>query len=33
MVFREQAGVWPLALRDVVFMVLAIHGYIKWGHK
>lgn len=33
MIFRDHADVWPLALRDVVFMVLAVEGYIKWGRK
>ena len=24
-------GIWSLLVRDVIFFVLAIEGYIKWG--
>jgi len=27
------AGIWSLALRDAIFLVLAIEGWIKWGKK
>jgi len=27
------AAMWPLAARDLVFMVLAVHGWWCWGRK
>ena len=27
------AGLWSLAIRDAVFLVLAVEGWIKWGRK
>jgi hypothetical protein len=27
------AGIWSLAARDVVFLVLAVHGFICWRRK
>lgn len=27
------AGLWSLAGRDAVFLVLAVHGWICWGRK
>ncbi len=26
-------GVWSLAARDAVFLVLAVHGWFMWGRK
>ena len=26
------AGLWPLVARDVVFLVLAVHGWLKWSN-
>ena len=26
-------GIWSLMVRDVIFFVLAIEGWFKWGHK
>lgn len=28
---HAQAGIWSLALRDAIFMVLAVEGWIRWG--
>ena len=27
------AGIWSLLIRDVIFFVLAIEGWFKWGRK
>lgn len=27
------AGIWSLVVRDAIFFVLAIEGWIKWGRK
>jgi nicotinamide riboside transporter PnuC len=27
------AGMWSLAVRDIVFMALAAHGWIMWKNK
>lgn len=26
-------GMWSLAARDIVFLVLSIHGWFMWGQK
>jgi len=26
-------GIWSLVVRDAIFFVLAIEGWIKWGRK
>ena len=28
-----QMGMWSLAARDVVFFVLAVEGWMKWGRQ
>jgi nicotinamide riboside transporter PnuC len=30
---HAQTGVWSLVVRDAVFLVLAIEGWIKWGRN
>ena len=30
---HAQAGIWSLLVRDVIFFVLAIEGWFKWGRK
>lgn len=32
-VMHAYAGIWSLFVRDVIFFVLAIEGWFKWGHK
>ena len=27
------AAIWSLAVRDAVFLVLAVEGWVKWGKK
>lgn len=27
------SGLWTLAARDGVFLLLAVHGFVKWGQK
>ena len=27
------AGLWSLAVRDLVFLCLAVEGWVKWGRK
>ena len=27
------AGLWSLAARDMVFLALAVHGWLAWGRK
>ena len=33
LVVHAQAGIWSLLIRDAVFFVLAIEGWIIWGNK
>lgn len=33
LIIHAQAGIWSLATRDFVFMILAVEGYFKWGRK
>ncbi len=33
LVIHTRAGIWSLALRDVIFLVLAVEGWIRWGAK
>ena len=28
-----QAGIWSLVVRDILFLLLAVEGYFKWGHQ
>jgi len=30
---HAHAGLYSLCVRDVVFLVLAVHGWIMWGKK
>jgi len=30
---HSYAGLWSLAVRDVIFFALAVHGWVKWGKK
>ena len=30
---HSQAGIWSLAARDLIFLVLAVEGLIKWRIK
>lgn len=32
-VIHAQAGIWSLLVRDVVFCVLAVDGWIRWKRK
>ena len=33
MAIHADAGIWSLAARDAVFLLLAVEGWIKWGKK
>jgi len=33
LVIHAQAGIWSLVIRDGVFFILAVEGWIKWGKK
>ena len=30
---HAHAGIWSLCARDVIFFVLAIEGWVKWGNN
>jgi len=30
---HAEAHIWSLLLRDTIFFILAIEGWIKWGRK
>lgn len=30
---HAQASIWSLVVRDVIFFILAIEGWFKWGRK
>ncbi len=30
---HAHSGIWSLLVRDMIFFVLAIEGWIKWGRK
>lgn len=32
-IIHVHAGIWSLLIRDIIFFVLAIEGWFKWGHK
>ena len=32
-IIHFQAGIWSLLVRDIIFFILAIEGWFKWGHK
>ena len=33
LVIHADAGIWSLAIRDAVFLLLAFEGWFKWGRK
>ena len=33
LVIHADAGIWSLAIRDAVFLLLAFEGWFKWGKK
>lgn len=33
LVIHANAGIWSLAGRDAVFLVLAVEGWIRWGKQ
>ena len=30
---HANAGIWSLAVRDAVFLILAVEGYWRWGNR
>lgn len=32
-IIHAYAGIWSLFARDVVFLVLAVEGWYRWGRK
>ena len=33
LIIHAQTGVWSLVVRDGIFLILAVEGWIKWGKK
>ena len=33
LLIHVQAGIWSLVVRDGIFLILAVEGWIKWGNK
>ena len=33
LVIHAQTGVWSLVVRDVVFLILAVEGWVRWGKE
>ena len=33
LIIHVHVGVWSLVVRDVIFLILAIEGWIRWGRK
>ena len=33
LIIHAQTGVWSLVVRDAVFLVLAVEGWIRWGKQ
>jgi len=31
LIIHAQTGVWSLAARDAIFLILAVEGWIKWS--
>ena len=31
LVIHSQAGIWSLLVRDAIFLILAIEGWVRWG--
>lgn len=31
LIIHAQTGIWSLVARDVIFLVLAVEGWIRWG--
>ena len=33
LIIHGHTGIWSLAVRDGIFLILAVEGWIKWGRK
>ena len=33
LVIHAQTGVWSLVVRDAVFLILAVEGWVRWGKE
>ena len=33
LIIHAQTGIWSLLVRDAIFLILAVEGWVRWGRR